>query len=195
MSLSLPSYSNPATKRVALIYGCNPRKQSRYAGTDFAHIEVQIMRAADLSEDAAVGYRWTDWSNAKPTAFYVNNLTLRCQFDMRTDPDTDPNYLYGFHTRFMDTSYIDLETATAMTRTLRRAQTGIDKVDAQSGQAVEFARYVQAVMRTLGVEDYACYADDMMRGDLSDPRNFKTIDCFRDLYLVIKRIAADIAAS
>lgn len=188
MSLtSSPTYDNPATKRVALIYGCNPRTQSRYSGTECAHIEVQIMRV-----DESGGYRWTDWSSGAKTAYFVNNLVLRCQFELKANPLEDPNYLYGFQARFMDMSYIDLDVAAHMARTLKRV--GLAKYEDCTGHGVEFARYLTATLQTLGVNAWACYKDDQSRGNLAQDV-IQPLNNFRELYKRIDAIAEAIRNS
>lgn len=196
MSISHPAYDNPATKRVALIYGCNPRTQSRYSGVSCGNVEVQIIRAADETRDGnSWGYRCADWSSARANPYFVYNLYLRCQFDLNSSPETDERYLYGFSARFMDMSYIDLETSQAMTRTLKRIETTWSQVSDSSGHSVEFARYLTAVLNKLGVEDFVCYKNDQSRGSLDNDANFWHILSFRELYQTIDRITAGIRNS
>ena len=156
----------PRTERVALIMGCDPARQSRYAKQSPA-IEVHIMRRADDADIlGAQGYRWADWSSHKVGSVMTASFVIRAEFSGK--PTTKAHFeriTAGFDRPL--NNLIRFGECNEMHRTLKRVDARM-KTHKSSGNTLDMLIVIKDVLKSFGVTQLVGYKFDTSRGDLSD---------------------------
>lgn len=186
-----PRGGEAPTPRYLLIQGCNPATQSAYKGLAYGRIEARVVRGETLSEvtqGRAPGYRWADWSSAKPTAKFVNDLVFAADVHPRGPSFVLQQFRFYFDLRAGEMTYHE---STLVHATLKWLQTQHDTLERYGGH-VEFQIYLRTMAKRLGFDDLLVYQNDEARGDL-DAGNFDIVKNFKDGMGKIDAIARKIA--